>query len=79
MPIAVLDDRNRVVLPREVVEELGTCTGDAVVFERRGKDFVVTKASSKRDRLEEVMDWNPQRTGRIEGVRPKAMKEIWKT
>jgi len=79
MSRAVLDDRGRVVLPKEVLEELGASRGDALVFEKRGKEFVLMKASSKRERLEEIMEWNPKRTGKIERVSPKAMKEIWKT
>ena len=79
MPTAILDERGRIVLPRELAEELQASTGDAVVFERRGKEFVVTKVVSKKERLEEIMDWNPVRTGKIEAVSPKSMKEIWKT
>jgi len=79
MPTAVLDERGRLVLPRELADELGVSKGDVVVFERKGKDFVVAKASSKRDRLEEVMDWNPARTGKPESLSPKKMKGIWKT
>ncbi len=79
MPTAVLDDRGRIVLPRGVLEELGASKGDAVAFEKRGKDFVMVKVSHKGERLEEIMDWNPKRTGKIERVSPKTMKEIWKT
>ncbi|MFH0848161.1 MAG: AbrB/MazE/SpoVT family DNA-binding domain-containing protein [archaeon] len=79
MSSAILDDRGRVVLPKEVLEELGASRGDAVVFEKRGEDFVVVKTSSKTKRLEEIMDWNPKRTGKVEKVSPKMMKEIWKT
>jgi len=78
MPTAVLDERGRILLPKDVAEELGVSKRDAVLFERRGRDFVIMKARSRRDRLEEIMDWNPERTGKIEGVSPKAMKEIWK-
>jgi hypothetical protein len=42
-------------------------------------DFVVTRTASKRERLEEVMDWNPERTGKPESVTPRSMKGIWKT
>jgi len=79
MPTAVLDDRGRIVLPKDIADELGVSRSDAVVFEKRGKEFVVTKALSKTDRLEEIMDWNPRRTGKVERVTPKGMKEIWKT
>ena len=76
--IAVLDDRGRVVLPKDVLEQLGASKGDAVIFERRGKDLVLMTAPSKREQLGEIMDWNPKRTGKIERVSPKAMKGIWK-
>jgi len=78
MPTAILDERGRIVLPKDVADELGLSKTDAVVFEKRGRDFVVMKALSKIDRLEEIMDWNPRRTGKMERVTPKAMKEIWK-
>ncbi len=79
MPVAILDDRGRVVLPKELADELGVSKGDKIVFERKGRDFVVTRASSKRERLEEIMDWNPDRAGRPESVSAKSMKGIWKT
>ncbi len=79
MPTAVLDERGRVVLPKELANELGVSRGDVVVFEKRGNDFVVTRAASKRERLEKVMDWNPERTGKPEYATPKSMKGIWKT
>ncbi len=79
MPTAVLDERGRVVLPREVAQELGAAKGDVLLFEMRGKDFVVAKAASKQDTLEALMDWNPARTGKIEGTSPRALKGIWKT
>jgi bifunctional DNA-binding transcriptional regulator/antitoxin component of YhaV-PrlF toxin-antitoxin module len=65
-------------LPKELADELGVLKGDVVVFEMRGKDFVMARASSKRERLEEIMDWNPERTGKPENVSPKSMKGIWK-
>jgi bifunctional DNA-binding transcriptional regulator/antitoxin component of YhaV-PrlF toxin-antitoxin module len=64
--------------PKDVADELGASKGDAVVSEKRRRDLVVKKASSKADRLEEIMDWNPSRTGKIAKVTPKVMKEIWK-
>jgi bifunctional DNA-binding transcriptional regulator/antitoxin component of YhaV-PrlF toxin-antitoxin module len=79
MSTAVLDERDRVVLPREVVEELGASKGDVVAFERRGGHFVIVKAPSKKARIDEIMDWNPKRTGKVEDASPKAMKKIWKT
>jgi len=49
-----------------------------MVFEKKGKEFVMMRASSKKERLEEVMDLNPERTGRPESISPKDMKGIWK-
>jgi len=78
LPTAVLDERGRVVLPKEFADELGVSKGDVIAFEKKGKDFVVMRGSSKKERLEEVMDWNPERTGKPEGTSPKGMKGIWK-
>jgi len=79
MPTAILDERGRVVLPKELADDLGVSKGDMVVFERRGKEFVVTRATPRGDRLEKVMDWNPERTGKPENATPRDMKGIWKT
>ena len=79
MQTAVMDDRGRVVLPKDVAEDLGLTRGDSVVFEKRGSDYVVARAGSRRGRLEEIMDWNPARTGKPLEVTPRDMKEIWKT
>ena len=46
---------------------------------RKGKNFVIGRVSSKKDRLEEVMEWNPERTAKPESVSPKSIKGIWKT
>jgi hypothetical protein len=45
--------------------------GDVIVFQRKGKDFVVMRSSSKKERLEEVMDWNPERTENLRAHRRK--------
>jgi len=79
MQTAVVDDRGRVVLPRDLAEDLGLTKGDSVVFEKRGKDYVVVKGESRKGRLEEIMDWDPARTGKPGEVTPRDMKEIWKT
>ena len=76
MPTAILDERGRVVLPKELADELGVSKGDMIVFEKRGKDFVLARAASKKERLEEMMDWNPERTGKPERVSTKSMKEF---
>ena len=79
MPTAVLDERGRVVLPREIVDELGVGRGDMVVFERSDGNYVVKGTSRGDRRLEEVMDWNPPRDGKPENVTPREMKEVWKS
>jgi AbrB family looped-hinge helix DNA binding protein len=79
MQKAVLDDRGRIVLPREVADELGLGKGDSVIFQKRGEEYVVGRGRSGRGRLEEIMDWNPPRSGKPDEVTPRDMKEIWKT
>jgi AbrB family looped-hinge helix DNA binding protein len=79
MAKSILDEKGRVVLPREIAEELGLSKGSVLRFEREGKDIVLRKAPSARKGLEEVMDWDPERTGKVEKVTPRVMKEIWKS
>jgi AbrB family looped-hinge helix DNA binding protein len=55
MPTAILDEQGRVVLPKKFADELGFSKGDAVIFAKKG-GTLVTRAASKRERLEEVMD-----------------------
>ena len=70
--------RGECVFAKGLGKELGLLAGDEVALEKRGKDFVVVKVSSKRDRLEQIMDWNPERSGKPEGVSSKCMKQIRK-
>ena len=65
-------------MPKQFADDLGVWKGDLMVFEKKGKEFVMMRASSKKERLEEVMDLNPERTGRPESISPKDMKGIWK-
>lgn len=79
LPTAIMDERGRIVLPKEVAEELGASAGDHIVIERRGDEFVVSKAEARSEELEEMMDWNPKRVGKVKRVSPREMKEIWKS
>jgi hypothetical protein len=55
-----------------------TPRGDAVRFNRRSKDTTETRRLARMKSLEEIMDWNPRRTGKVETINPKMMKKIWK-
>jgi hypothetical protein len=55
-----------------------TPKGDAVRYNRRSKDSAETKRLARMKSLEEIMDWNPRRTGKPETINPKMMKKIWK-
>jgi len=68
-----------VVIPKLIAEELGLEEGDLVAFEKVGDDFAIRKLGAPKKRLEEVMGWNPKRTGKPEPVAPKEMKRIWKS
>jgi hypothetical protein len=70
--------RGECVFAKGLGEELRLLAGDEVALEKMGQDFVVVKVSSKRDRLEQIIDWNPERSGRPESVSPKCMKQIRK-
>lgn len=76
---STVDERGRIVLPKHVAEALELSEGDMVTFEKVKDHFVITKVMEPRRRLEEIMSWNPKRTGKPEPVTPREMKEIWKT
>jgi len=74
---SVLDGKRRVVLPKEVVEELGLAEGAAVTFEKRRGAMIMKKVEKKEDPLRKVMSWNPRRIRRPQPVREREVKEIW--
>ncbi len=74
---SVLDEKRRVVLPKDVVEELGLAEGAAVAFERKGGVVIVKKVADSEDPLRGVMSWNPKRTKKAQTVRERDVKEIW--
>lgn len=74
---SVLDEKRRVVLPKEVVEELGLAEGTAVAFEKRDGRVIMKKVKKNEDTLREAMAWNPGRTRRPRPVREREIKEIW--
>lgn len=74
---SVLDQKRRVVLPREVTDELGLVEGSRVSFDK-GKGFVVIKKVSKReDPLSDMMSWNPKRRRKVLPIKEAEVKEIW--
>ena len=75
---SVLDEKRRVVLPKDLAEDLGLIEGSKVVF-RKEKDVVVLKKLEESDdSLREMMSWNPKRTGKLKPVKEIEVKGIWK-
>jgi AbrB family looped-hinge helix DNA binding protein len=74
----VVDERRRIVIPKHVATMLGIGTGDHVVFEKIGDRYAIAKLEERVDRLAEVMDRDPRRTGRPLPVSPEEMKKIWR-
>ncbi len=74
----VVDERRRIVIPKHVAKSLGITSGDMVVFEKIGDRFAITKTQTPEQRLERIMDQNPERTGEPQKVSPAEMKEIWR-
>ncbi len=73
-----VDGRRRVVIPKHVARELDIKTGDRVVFERIGDRYAIAKLDERAEGLAELMDRNPERTGKPLPVTPAEMKRIWK-
>ncbi len=75
--VSVLDDKRRVVLPRDVVEELGLKEGSEVAFENRKGVVIMKKVGENEDPLRQAMSWNPKRVRKPEPIREKEIKEMW--
>jgi len=75
---SVLDQKRRVVLPRDVMEELGLGEGSEVEFEGRKGEVVLRKVEKKEDPLLRVMSWNPRRRGKVRPVKESEIKEVWR-
>lgn len=74
----VVDGEMRIVIPRHVARALGIGSGERVLFERMGDRVVIAKAKTRNQKLEKMMDWDPERTGRSERAPPREMKRVWK-
>ena len=74
---ATLDEKRRVVLPKDIVEDLDLKEGASVVFERRKGAVVMRKARKEKDLLREMMSWNPTRVRKLQPVMEREIKEIW--
>lgn len=73
----MLDEKRRVVLPKDVVEELGLAEGTTVKFERKKGTVVMKKVAREEDSLREAMSWDPPRIRRLHPIREREIKEIW--
>ncbi len=77
---SVLDDRDRVVLPKVVAEDLGLAPGDAIIFQKAKQGYLLRKLGKRKGKanLKEIMDWDPKRGKKPEPVSPSEMKATWK-
>lgn len=73
-----MDEKRRVVLPRDVAEELGLVEGSAVTFKKGKGVVIVRRAETTEDELREIMSWNPKRAGKLTPVKERELKEIWR-
>ena len=75
---SMLNEKRRVVLPKDIAEELGLSRGSEVVFERGKGGVTVRKAQRAKDKLLEAMSWNPKRVRKVRPVREAEVKGIWR-
>ncbi len=73
----MLDEKRRVVLPRDVTEALGVFEGSEIAFEKGKGIVIIKKAGKKEDALRKIMAWNPKRTSRVLPVKEAEVKKIW--
>jgi AbrB family looped-hinge helix DNA binding protein len=75
---SVLDEKRRVILPRDIAEELGLSQGSEVLFERGGGGVMIRKARKTKDKLLEAMSWNPRRIRKVRPIKEAQVKEVWR-
>ena len=75
---SIVDEKGRIAIPKHLAEEIGLTKGDRVVFEKKKQSLIIKKGKAPEKRLDEIMSWNPKRTGKPEPVSPREMKEVWK-
>lgn len=76
---SVLDEKRRVVLPKDIAEELGLVEGSTVAFKKEKDAVIIKKVEETEDSLREIMSWNPKRTGKLKPVKEDEIKEIWRS
>ena len=76
---SILDEKRRIVLPKDLAEELGLMEGSKVSFSRDKGGVIVRKVEGTGDPLREMMSWNPKRKGKPKPVKEGEIKEVWKT
>ncbi len=72
-----IDEKRRVTVPKSLADDFGFRKGTTVVFRKEKGTILMKKVDEPTDRLEEIMTWNPKRTGKVERISEKEMKEIW--
>jgi AbrB family looped-hinge helix DNA binding protein len=75
---SILDDKRRVVLPKDIADELGLVEGSAVTFRKEKSFATMEKAKETEASLREVMSWDPKRTRKPQPVKEDEIKEIWR-
>jgi len=75
---SILDDKRRVVLPKDIADELGLVEGSTVAFKKEKGFVTVKKAKNAEDSLRETMSWDPKRTKKPQAVKEDEIKEVWR-
>lgn len=74
----MLDQKRRVVLPKDVADELGLVEGSEVAFEKGRGAVVLRKVAKGEDSLKDAMSWDPKRVRKLLPVREAEIKEVWR-
>jgi AbrB family looped-hinge helix DNA binding protein len=75
---SVLDEKRRVVLPKDLADEMGLAPGSPVSFKKGKGVVIIQKAKGGDDQLKAAMEWNPVRKKTPAKVTEKEVKEVWR-
>ena len=75
--VVKVDSKGRICIPAEIREEIG----DTAIIKKTPRGYLILpgKQRDAHEKLVQLLNSEPQRTGKPENWSPEKMKSIWKT
>ena len=77
MSETTIDHRGRVVIPKEIRDNMQLKEGIILKVEKRDKEIIIRPARKTKKSIKEFYAQDPERTGDIKWPTPEEIKNIW--